>query len=175
MITELPFGRHARQPLAEIPTSYLAWLLREAKLSSGLRGAVADEYRRRGGEPPPPPPPKPPPSCWRCGLAGLRYDWMETRNGVKQIRRACARCGGSLGFAPQVEPYLGLANAAAAPSPVLDVLARCEELGVRLRSDGAVADFATNEDWARATPEVRRLLRQCRSLVGRMMGKGGEG
>jgi hypothetical protein len=45
-ITALPFGKHRGAPLADVPTSYLQWLLREAKLCSGLRLAVADELRR---------------------------------------------------------------------------------------------------------------------------------
>jgi uncharacterized protein (DUF3820 family) len=37
----LPFGKHAGCPLPDVPTDYLQWVIRECKLSSGLRGAVA--------------------------------------------------------------------------------------------------------------------------------------
>ncbi len=33
----LPFGRHAGQPLADVPGDYLDWLLRRCRLSAGLR------------------------------------------------------------------------------------------------------------------------------------------
>ena len=55
----LPFGRHQNKPLAEVPADYLGWLLREAKLSSGLRSAVAGELERRGLVAPPQPEPRP--------------------------------------------------------------------------------------------------------------------
>ena len=39
----LPFGKHKGVPLPDVPLSYLQWLLREVKLSYGLRAAVADQ------------------------------------------------------------------------------------------------------------------------------------
>jgi hypothetical protein len=43
-----PFGKHKDEPLANVPASYLLWSLRDCKLSSGLRAAVAGELQRRG-------------------------------------------------------------------------------------------------------------------------------
>jgi hypothetical protein len=55
----MPFGKHAGKPLGEVPSGYLAWLIREFKLSSGLRAAVPDELTRRNVDTPPPPPTHP--------------------------------------------------------------------------------------------------------------------
>ncbi len=51
------------------------------------------------------------------------------------------------------------------------MLLAAEDEGVRLRSDGAAADFATGEDRARASPELR--LRQCRHDLAGLLGRGG--
>jgi hypothetical protein len=128
---------------------------------------VAAELARRGLAAPDPPPPP----CPRCGSKGRDYHWYQDRLGRRQIRRTCGRCGKPLGFAPQAEPFVGLADAAACPTAVLDVLAQCEESGIRLRSDGEVADFATRADYLRAGPALRNKLAQCRSLLGRLLGK----
>jgi hypothetical protein len=168
----MPYGQYKGKTLADIPSSYLSWMLREHKLSSGFRAAVAAEIESRGGKAPPPPPPKPEPDCRRCGAGPetINYSWLQTRNGGRQIRRTCGRCGEWLGSAPHVEPFISLANAAASATPVLDVLTRCEELGIRLRSDGAAVGFAGPEDWKKATPELRNLVRQCRHSLAKMIG-----
>jgi uncharacterized protein (DUF3820 family) len=44
----LPFGMYAGKTLDDVPASFPAWLLRAAKLSSGLRGAVTEELAWRG-------------------------------------------------------------------------------------------------------------------------------
>jgi hypothetical protein len=62
--TPLPFGKHKGRPLAEVPASYLSWLLAEVKLSSGLRCAVAAELTRRGPYSPPP-----------LATRNVRYRW----------------------------------------------------------------------------------------------------
>jgi hypothetical protein len=174
-MTVLPFGKHQGQPLPEIPPGYLQWLLRECKLSSGLRSAVADELVRRG-LPAPPPPPTPEPACHWCGFDGeMNYGWMQDRLGRRQIRRTCGSCDRRLGFAPQEPPYTNMADAAASPTAVLDVLTRCEELRIGLRSDGKVADFATREDYLRAEPDLRNLVAQCRADLGRMLVKSDRG
>ena len=167
----LPIGKHKDQPLVEVPSSYLQWLLGNCKLSSGLRAAVAAELTRRGVAVPPPPPLPPESACPRCGPAALGYHWYQDRLNRRQIRRTCGRCGLPLGFAPQVVPYVGLADAAASAAPVLDVLLWCQELDIALKSDGLVADFATREDYLRAEPALRLKVAECRASLGRMLGK----
>jgi hypothetical protein len=43
----MPFGRHRGKKLADIPTPYLAWLLREASIEPWLERAVEAELARR--------------------------------------------------------------------------------------------------------------------------------
>jgi hypothetical protein len=168
----IPFGKHQGKPLAGVPGDYLAWLLREVKLSAGLRRAVVDELRRRGLTPPAPPPPPPEPDCRRCGPDGaVRYGWYEDRLGRRRIRRECGRCGASLGFAPTVEPFVFLADGNASATPILDTLVLAAELKVGLKSDGVTVDFATGDDGRRAPPRLRALLNQCRATLGRLLGR----
>lgn len=161
----LPFGKHAGTELSAVPSSYLAWACRECKLSTALRTAVAAELERRGVPVPPPPPPKPAPTC--CGP--IRYLWGEASNARKFIRRECTRCRKWFGAAPLTPENVAQANAAASASPHLDVLVEAEELGIRLRSDGVTVGFRSGDDWARATPQLRDRLRQCRSSLARML------
>jgi hypothetical protein len=162
----MPFGKHKGQPLSDVPGDYLVWLLRECKLSSGLRVAVADELTRRGQRPPPVEVP-PPPRCPDCKSASEpRYTWQQRRDGGRCIRGECAACQRFLAFVPLVEPYTGMADRAASMTPELDVLITCNELGIDLKSDGQAADFATPADRERAPQRLRDLLRQCsHSLV----------
>jgi hypothetical protein len=167
----MPFGKHRGRSLTEVPDGYLAWLLRECKLSSALRAAVADEVRRRGMEPPAPPPPAPPPACWRCGASGeVRYGWQEQRGGRRAIRRSCTRCGGCIGFAPLVPEYTRLADAAASPTACRDVLARAADLDVRLVVCDGAAEIH-GEDWHLTDEHFRDRLRECRITLGRMLAK----
>jgi hypothetical protein len=165
-------GTHKGKPISAIPSAYLEWCLQTWRLSSGFRAGVTAELESRGQKAPAPPPPKPEPSCRQCGAGPdtINYSWLQTRHGRRQIRRTCGHCGEWLGSAPQIEPYLSRANAAASATPVLDVLTRCEELGIRLRSDGAAVNFASSEDWHRATPGLRNLVRQCRHSLAKMIG-----
>jgi hypothetical protein len=168
----MPFGRHKDEPLPTVPTDYLRWALATVKLSSRLRAAVIAELNRRGVVPPPlPRRPAPVLPCPRCRSEEVTYAWIQDKIGRRQIRRSCSRCGGSLGFAPQVEPYTTLASAGSSPTPVLDLLTRCEETGINLKSNGIVVDFASREDYLRAEPDVRALVRQCRASLGRMLGR----
>src|SRR5437870_2243042 len=89
----LPFGKHKNQALDTVPSSYLLWLLRETKLSTGLRAAVADELARRGVRAPVQPPP-PPRRCPRCGSRELHGGWHQFADGTRQIRGTCTSCGG---------------------------------------------------------------------------------
>jgi hypothetical protein len=106
----LPVGKWKGRALGEIDSGYLQWVLREWKLSTGLRSAVEGELRRRGIEPPAAaPPPKPLPPC-RCGSADLRLLWHEFRDGRRQVRRECAGCGACRGFAPQLPEFVAEAD-----------------------------------------------------------------
>ena len=51
----LPFGRHQGQPLDTVPADYLRWAIRDCRLSSGLRTAVAGELQRPRLHPTPTP------------------------------------------------------------------------------------------------------------------------
>lgn len=167
----LYFGKHKGQPLSQIPADYLAWVLREVKLSSGLRAAVVADLQRRGAPVPDQPPPRPEP-CRRCGADGWpRCTWLQMRDGRKQITADCAKCGARIFFAPQVEPYVSLANATASKMPILEVLNQADELGVTLRSDGKGVVLAGPEDWKRVTPRFRELLRQCQHDLAGLIGK----
>src|SRR5262249_46382722 len=79
VVPQLPFGKHKNRALndPEVPASYLAWMLRECRLGSGFRRAVADELRRRGWNIPEQPAPQPP-LCPDCrSAAEPRYTWQE--------------------------------------------------------------------------------------------------
>jgi hypothetical protein len=43
----MPFGRHRGEPLEDVPSDYLDWLLRVCTLQPPLRRAVQDEVARR--------------------------------------------------------------------------------------------------------------------------------
>jgi hypothetical protein len=166
----LPFGKHRGKTPAAVPTDYLAWLLANVKLSSGLHQAVAEELRARGrGVPLPGVPPEP--ACPDCGLdTRLFYGWLETSNGERRIQRLCA-CGRALGLAPHVEPYLGLAERSADPTALLDVLVECEALGVKLASDGKAVQVVSGRD--RLTVPLKQKLAQCRHGLAKLIGDEG--
>jgi hypothetical protein len=171
VVPQLPVGKWKGHPLGDIDTSYLAWVLREWKLSSGLRIAVADELRRRGLAVPEQPLPSPP-RCPNCTDSNApRYGWQEDSTGRRRIRVECGACQKWLGFAPEVEPYLTLAAQGESPTAVLDVLMTCLELDIELYSDGIVADFATSDDRRRAPQRLREKLLQCRYRLGHLMGR----
>jgi hypothetical protein len=69
-------------------------------------------------------------------------------------------------------PYTDLADGASTRTPILDVLVKCDELGIRLRNDGAAVDFATAGDWRRAPADLRRAVRQVRHTMATMLPKG---
>jgi uncharacterized protein (DUF3820 family) len=170
--TALPFGKYQGQPLGGVPVSYLHWLLKSCKLSTGLRTAVTAELERRGLAPPPPPPATAP-ACPRCGPVGkVAYRWMQDSLGRRQIRRTCRACGKPMGFAPQTSPYTELADRAASPAPVLDTLIRCDRLGIGLVNDGAAVEFASHDDRRWAPEDVRDALKQCRHTLARLLPKG---
>jgi len=51
----MPFGKHRGQPLEEVPTSYLQWLLDNCDLRPQLQEAVEEELGQRWSQPPPEP------------------------------------------------------------------------------------------------------------------------
>ena len=165
----LPFGRHRNVPLPQVPASYLHWALRECRLSSGLRGAVAAELSSRGVPVPPPPPPAPLRPCQRCGASDFRHAWQQDRAGNRRVRRTCRRCGGFVCFAPLVAPYTAEADANASPTPILDTLTRLEDLGVEVVSDGRRAEVPWPEA-QRLPDDLRETLRGCQHTLARMIG-----
>src|SRR5262249_32519364 len=126
-VVSLPFGKRKGEPLAAVPTSYLQWSL-TVKLSTRLRSAAAAAVQARGVAVPAPPARA---GCWagpcpRCACPEVDYRWHEFRNGTRQVRASCRRCGGSLGHAPLTEPYTTEADRAASPTPTLDALVLAE-------------------------------------------------
>jgi hypothetical protein len=108
MTVSIPFGWYAGAPIDRVPTSYLSWLIRECKLSSGLRKAVADELGRRGLTPPPDQP-RPVPQCPRCDpLAGWLAAHERDSLGRPRLRATCAGCGCWLKFLPLTPENLAL-------------------------------------------------------------------
>jgi hypothetical protein len=108
----LHFGKHRGKPLAEVPTSYLEWAIREIRLSSGVRARVAEALAARGAAVPPPPPPRPIPACRRCGPAGHRVEWFVDSLARRRLRATCVACGRTVTFPAVVEPFISEADAA---------------------------------------------------------------
>lgn len=42
----------------------------------------------------------------------MRFQWQALEDGRRAIRQTCARCGRFLRWAPQMSPFIALANAA---------------------------------------------------------------
>src|SRR5262245_54334689 len=107
----LPFGKYKGAPLSAVPSGYLLWLLREVKLSSGLRSAVGAALAKRGVDVPPAPALlEPELPCLRCGGEEMAYSWSTDRTGRRQLRRTCSGCSAWCGFAPQREPFTSIAD-----------------------------------------------------------------
>jgi hypothetical protein len=125
MVTTMPFGRYAGQPLPDVDSGYLQWFLSACRLSTGLRTAIAGELGRRN-IPTAPPPAKPLPACQRCGGAELLVRWQGTGNPDaarpgRAIRATCAACRHFVGWLPQTEENVARA-AAAVPAGLFDAL-----------------------------------------------------
>jgi hypothetical protein len=166
--TVMPFGRHQGQPLEDVPSDYLARVLKTCKLSHRLRQAVCVELERRGVEAPPVPPPRPIGPCPQCGSSGLVLTWQQDREGDRRIRATCGACGKFLCWAPQTPEHVQLADANATPAPILDALIEAERLGRTLHSDGQECQL---ENDRRASPALRAALRQCNHGLAAMLGK----
>src|SRR5262245_27206176 len=110
----LPFGRHRGKRPAEVPTAYLAWLLANVKLSTGVRAAVRAELWSRADRPAelPPDPPPSAPRCQRCGAREARLYWQQTADGNRRVRAECRRCQNFAGWAPQTPANVAEADAA---------------------------------------------------------------
>ncbi len=165
----MPFGRHKGAPLSTIGTSYLCWLLREAKLSSALRMAVGNELRSRNVEAPDPRPYKIPP-CRRCGARECRAMWQQVGDGSRRLRGVCGRCGGFVRFLPLAEPFLSVANAAESAVTADEALRRLQAAGLRIGSDGRSAWFQF-DDWRNATLEQQALLHQHAHGIAALLGR----
>jgi hypothetical protein len=111
-LATLPFGRHQGQPLTEVPSDYLRWVLAEVgTLSHRLRQAVSEELGRRGGDPPPPPAleVRPLRRCRQCPQAQPRITWETDRAGRNRLRADCPACGRWCDYPPCVSPFLEMA------------------------------------------------------------------
>jgi hypothetical protein len=112
------------------------------------------------------------PPCPKGCAAGHRCGWQKTRGGGRCIRAECSACGRFLAFAPQVEPHLGLANASASPTVLLDVLVAADEAGVGLWNDGAAVRIDAR-DYARAPRVPRARVLECGFRLARLVGRPG--
>jgi hypothetical protein len=151
------FGKYKGLPPAQVPSDYLAWVLRTCKLTPGLRSTVTAELRSRGQSVPEPPPPKPLPICDRCGAREANLAWHELSGGRRQIRATCAACGGFVKFVAQTPENVALANAVQPSAGLLDALLQAEIDGVEL-----VHRFGRVEPvpYHGASPRLRNLVRQ---------------
>jgi hypothetical protein len=162
---QLPFGKHAGQDVATVPTPYLSWLASGAvKLSAGLRAAVRGELQRRGVALPDEPPPAPR-QCLRCGGTEMRLSWHQCggKGKARQIRSECRGCRRFCGFVGQTPAKVAEADGNAAPAPLLDVMALAESLGVKLVN--VEGRYVRMEPWERVTPDLRTLVRQTQHLL----------
>jgi hypothetical protein len=167
----LYFGRHRGKAVSDpsIDPGYLAWALRTVKLSGAMQTAIAEELTARGCNAPEPPAWVVSP-CHRCGDTDSLGFWMQDRRGLKRIRLECATCSTFLGFPPSRPPFSDLADLGTSKTAALDALLWLEGLGIEPRSDGVVVEFGW-EEYLRMPPALRRLVRQCRFTLGRMIGK----
>jgi hypothetical protein len=96
----------------------------------------------------------------------VRAVWLVCRNGARQIRGECTRCGSYLGALPQTPQNIILANQGSHPTPLLTFLLALAEAGVEVR---LVAGDLTYTPWQTMTPELWALERQCRGQLHAMM------
>jgi hypothetical protein len=99
--------------------------------------------------------------CPECG-GPAGYHWQQIRDGRKQVRANCQRCGGWCGYAPQREPYTTGADRNASPTATLDTVILAEAEGVGLVSDGRTVWLSP---WGKASPELEALVRQQAHLL----------
>jgi len=46
----MPFGKHKGEPVEDLPTDYIEWLLREANLRDDLAEELQNQLDMRGGQ-----------------------------------------------------------------------------------------------------------------------------
>jgi hypothetical protein len=120
----MPYGKHRGRAPDEVPCDYLLWMLRNCKLSGGLRQAIRDSLlAREVDEDQLPPEPAPQaPCCRRCGGVELLLTWQALGNTESKVIRAeCRGCGAFVYFAPQTPENVALADSGCAvPAPQAD-------------------------------------------------------
>lgn len=164
---QMPFGKYRSVSVQDIPASYLGWLLRTCKLSSGLRAAVREELMRRGADPASLPPELPahrPARCRQCGGADLRLYWQQLGGaGGRTIRADCKRCHCFVSFVAQTLANVAKADEATSKTGLLDVLTRAEAEGVEIvrHPDGRLS--LSPHGWA--SEELQALVRQNTRLL----------
>src|SRR5262249_17193324 len=159
------------QSLASVPTGYLLWAYRTCSFSAGLKAAVRAELHSRSDGPRDllPEPASPPPECDRCHSRDIALFWQQLANGAKRIRAECRRCQGFIKFMPESAENVAVADAAASPTALLDVLTRLGEAGVNLDSDGRRV-WVRWEDGQRLPSDLRTLIHQCSHSLAKLLG-----
>jgi hypothetical protein len=170
----IPFGRHKGKPLWDVPTGYLAWLVREVRLSTGLRAAVRAALASRPDAPrglPPDLPPRPLPACRHCGSGGPPVVYWHQQGGAggRVIRADCHRCRRFLTFLPQTPENVAEADAAQPEAGLLDTLVRAQAEGVEIVKRGGRGGWLTLLPYGRASADLQELVRQNQHLLLRML------
>jgi hypothetical protein len=109
--------------------------------------------------------------CPHCGEHAFVTFWHVLATGDRRIRAECAFCRRFLKFLPHLPEFIHLADENEQPAGLLDLLAQCEDRGIRLVSDGQRVDFAAG-DWKKATVEMRTLVKRYSHRLAGMIGKG---
>jgi hypothetical protein len=163
----IPFGKHAGKSPADVPADYLVWMLRNCKLSTGLRAAIRADLIRRSVDSsklPPEQEPAPPPRCRRCGGMEMRLYWQELAGkGARTIRADCKRCGRFTTFVPQTAANVAQADAADRPAAMLDALTLADAEGVELVN--VAGRHLRICPHGKASAELERLVRESNHLL----------
>jgi hypothetical protein len=96
--------------------------------------------------------------------------WLEDSLGRKRVTAEYSVCRRRLGHPPSIPPYSTMADAAASPTAVLDVLTRLDALAIELEGDGRRV-WLKYKDYSRVSPDLRALIRSSSHQLAGLLGK----